>query len=54
MDGRKVPFSLDRASFEEQPSCLLCSEPTAEQCHRRLVAERIARTWASTQIVHLG
>lgn len=54
MDGRNVPFSLDRASFEEQPSCLLCSEPTAEQCHRRLVAERIARTWAGTQIVHLG
>ncbi len=54
MDERGVPFSLDRASFEETPSCLLCSEPTPEQCHRRLVAERIARTWAGTQIVHLG
>ncbi len=53
MDQRNVPFSLDRAFYEEKACCLLCSEPTPEQCHRRLVAERIARSWAGTEIVHL-
>lgn len=53
MDERNVPFALDRDGFEAQASCLLCSEPTPEQCHRRLVAERIARSWAGTRIVHL-
>src|SRR5690606_33302998 len=39
MDERDIPAALDRPSFESQVSCLLCSEPTPEQCHRRLVAE---------------
>ena len=34
--------------------CLLCSEPTAEHCHRRLVAERIrACNPDKVEIVHL-
>lgn len=37
----------------DKPVCLLCSEPTAEQCHRRLIAERIARLHKGTQIIHL-
>jgi len=53
MDQRNVPFSLDRAFYEEKACCLLCSEPTPEQCHRRLVAERIGRSWADTTIIHL-
>lgn len=53
MDARNIPFALDRDFFEAQPCCLLCSEPTPEQCHRRLVAERIARSWADTRVVHL-
>lgn len=53
MDRRNIPFALDRAFFEERPCCLLCSEPTPDQCHRRLVAERIARSWADTSVVHL-
>ncbi len=32
---------------------LLCSEPTPERCHRRLVAERMAQIDPSLQIVHL-
>jgi uncharacterized protein (DUF488 family) len=27
-------------------SCLLCSEPMPENCHRRLVAEYLQRKWA--------
>lgn len=33
--------------------CLLCSEPTPEQCHRRLVAEKIKQANHDIDIVHL-
>jgi uncharacterized protein (DUF488 family) len=33
--------------------CLLCAETTAEQCHRRLVAEYWAQHIAGLKIVHL-
>ena len=32
---------------------LLCSEPTAEQCHRRLVAEYLANNFKNINIKHL-
>ena len=35
-------------------SCLLCSEHSAENCHRRLVAEYLNRHWGNVEIVHLG
>jgi uncharacterized protein (DUF488 family) len=38
--------SLDRA-------CLLCSEAEPECCHRRLVAEHLARCWDGVRIEHL-
>ena len=53
MDQRNVPASLDRPFFEEKPCCLLCSEEKPEKCHRRLVAERIAKTWPDTEVIHL-
>ena len=53
MDERGVPASLDRSLFEERACCLLCSEATPEQCHRRLVAERLAARWPGTHVVHL-
>lgn len=53
MDARDVPGSLDQAGFEREASCLLCSEASPVQCHRRLVAERIARAWDGVEIVHL-
>jgi len=34
-------------------ACLLCSEPTADQCHRRLVAEYIKNHFKNIVIVHL-
>lgn len=54
MDERGIPGRLDQAAFEREPSCLLCSEASPEQCHRRLVAERIANAWDDVEIVHLG
>lgn len=53
MDERQVPDILDPSTFEQFSSCLLCSEPTPEQCHRRLVAERIAAAWPNVEIIHL-
>ena len=34
-------------------SVLLCSEPTAEQCHRRLLAEYLAQNKSEIKINHL-
>lgn len=34
-------------------SCLLCSEPTPEQCHRRLVAEYFKEKLGNIEIKHL-
>ncbi len=53
MDERGIPHTLDRADFEAGPVCLLCSEAAPEQCHRRLVAERLAAAWRDVEIVHL-
>lgn len=49
---RKIAETLDRRLFEA-PCVLLCSEPTAEHCHRRLVAEYLAGKWGDVGIVHL-
>lgn len=38
--------------YSNQNICLLCSEPTAKQCHRRLVAEHF-KDVLKTDIVHL-
>lgn len=34
-------------------ACLLCSEPKADKCHRRLVAEYLRSKWANIEICHL-
>jgi uncharacterized protein (DUF488 family) len=41
-----TPEYLDRA-------CLLCSEPTADQCHRRLVAEYLQHRLPGIVVEHL-
>lgn len=33
--------------------CLLCSEDTPENCHRRLVAEYLQQHWGDLEVVHL-
>lgn len=41
-----VPADLNHA-------CLLCSEPKADKCHRRLVAEYLNSKWGNVEIRHL-
>jgi uncharacterized protein (DUF488 family) len=53
LDKRRIPAILDRKRFEAGACCLLCSEATPEQCHRRLVAERLAAHWPGVEILHL-
>lgn len=53
MDERCIPDALDRDAFEAAAACLLCSESTPERCHRRLVAERLARHWPNVEVIHL-
>ncbi len=44
MKERGVPTSLNTSSWPARVA-LLCSEPGPEKCHRRLVAELLARHW---------
>jgi len=53
LDERNIPIGLDRSIFESATCCLLCSEPTPERCHRRLVVERLARAWPDLEVIHL-
>lgn len=52
MAERRVEDALDRSAFEV-PTALLCSEPTAERCHRRLALEYLASKWGDLAIQHL-
>lgn len=52
MRKRHIESRLSRGDFEK-PTALLCSEPTPEHCHRRLVCEYLAAHWSDLQPVHL-
>ena len=40
------------SDMDERTYCLLCSEDSAEYCHRSLLARRMA-AWFGTEVVHL-
>jgi uncharacterized protein (DUF488 family) len=52
MTERQIERTLSPAEFE-LPTALLCSEATAEHCHRRLVCEYLADRWSDVRPVHL-
>lgn len=52
MAERQVERQLDPSLFAG-PSVLLCSEPTAERCHRRLVVEYLQGHWNDIVVTHL-
>jgi len=52
MRERNVKSAISRESFAKK-TVLLCSEPTAEHCHRRLVLEYLQEKWGGVSIVHL-
>ena len=53
LEERDVLNRLERGFFSEKQCCLLCSEPDAEHCHRRLVAEHLQEAWSDVEVVHL-
>ena len=48
---RRPTVGAEPATFDR--ICLLCTEKSALQCHRRLAAEYIAKQIPDTEIVHL-
>ena len=49
--SRRIESKLEKSALEG--ACLLCSEPTPHQCHRRLVAEYLCEKWGGVEIRHL-
>ena len=49
---RKVEAALSKKSFRKK-TVLLCSEATAEHCHRRLALEYLQQHWEGVTIHHL-
>ncbi|MGB6722016.1 MAG: DUF488 domain-containing protein [Terracidiphilus sp.] len=52
IQSRKVESALSKDSFLRK-TVLLCSEATAEHCHRRLALEYLQQQWGGVRIVHL-
>ena len=52
MSERNIEQRLDRSIFSV-PTVLLCSEPTPEHCHRRLVLEYLNNKWKTISVRHL-
>lgn len=49
---RRIETVLDPGDFL-RPTALLCSEATAEHCHRRLVCDYLTARWPNVTAVHL-
>ena len=52
MESREIETALAVSDFQAR-TALLCSEATAENCHRRLVCEYLADRWPDVRAVHL-
>ncbi len=52
LQSRRIECCLEPSDFV-RPTALLCSEATADRCHRRLVCEYLAIHWPSIRAVHL-
>ena len=50
--SREIENALSRDTFKKN-TVLLCSEPTAEHCHRRLALEYLQMHWHDVNIKHL-
>jgi uncharacterized protein (DUF488 family) len=50
---RRIERELNPEDFERKRTVLLCSEASAEYCHRRLVIEYLAERWPNVHAVHL-
>ena len=54
MNSRKAPQKFLKSFSNQKRVCLLCSEPTLEKCHRRLLAEMIENSAQDeVSVVHI-
>lgn len=53
MSDRKIDSIFKNLYIQYNRICLLCTEPTAEHCHRRLVAEYLKNRIENIEIIHL-
>ncbi len=51
LKSRRVEETVPKRTIDG--GCLLCSEETADHCHRRLVAEYFQEKWGPVRIRHL-
>ncbi|MDI6723115.1 MAG: DUF488 domain-containing protein [Methanobacterium sp.] len=51
LEKRKVLEKLDKNFFKKR-TCFLCSEPSAEDCHRGILADYLKHNWG-IKVVHL-
>lgn len=52
MTERQIEKCLSQ-DFFDLPTVLLCSERTADRCHRRLLLEYLRDKWGDLEIIHL-
>ena len=52
MREREIERRIPRELLAD--GCLLCTEPSPEHCHRRLVVEYLAERWGGIEVLHLG
>ena len=50
--SRKIESAISQAGFQKK-TVLLCSEATADRCHRRLALEYLQKHWNDVTIHHL-
>ena len=50
---RNLADRFKKLYTKSEKVCLLCTEPTAHQCHRRLVAEYLKDNMEGVEIIHI-
>lgn len=53
MKTRDITSRFKNNYIKKDRICLLCTEPTPEQCHRRLVAEHLKNNIEGIEVVHI-
>ena len=53
VNARNLASRFEKLYSKSEKICLLCTEPTAEKCHRRLVAECLKENIEDIEIIHI-
>lgn len=53
MNTRNINKYIQSTYSIDKKICLLCSEPTADQCHRRLVGNEFQKVFNELEVIHL-